>query len=61
MARSSSRPQRTLAIFFLAIIAMYGLVALAGSWKPAWCRGDARGGSARQWNHGAGHHGGRPP
>jgi preprotein translocase subunit SecD len=35
MARSSSRPQRTLAIFFLAIIAMYALVALAGSWKPA--------------------------
>jgi len=35
MARSSKRPQRTLAIFFLTIIAMYGLVALAGSWKPA--------------------------
>ena len=34
-ARRPARPQRTLAIFFLAIIAMYGLVALAGSWKPA--------------------------
>ena len=34
MARAT-RPSRTLAIFFLAVIAMYGLVALAGSWKPA--------------------------
>ncbi len=34
MARTA-RPSRTLAIFFLGIIVMYGLVALAGSWKPA--------------------------
>ena len=34
MARTA-QPSRTLAIFFLAIIVMYGLVALAGSWKPA--------------------------
>jgi preprotein translocase subunit SecD len=35
MARRTARPQRTLAIFFLGIVVMYGLVALAGSWKPA--------------------------
>jgi preprotein translocase subunit SecD len=35
MARRTARPQRTLAIFFLGILVMYGLVALAGSWKPA--------------------------
>jgi preprotein translocase subunit SecD len=34
MARRS-RPSRTLAIFALAVVAMYGLVALAGSWKPS--------------------------
>ncbi len=34
MARAS-RPSRTLAIFFLGVLVMYGLVALAGSWKPA--------------------------
>jgi preprotein translocase subunit SecD len=34
MARAT-RPSRTLAIFFLGVIVMYGLVALAGSWKPA--------------------------
>jgi preprotein translocase subunit SecD len=35
MARRTASPSRTLPLFFLGIIVMYGLVALAGSWKPA--------------------------
>lgn len=35
MARSTARPGRTLVVFFLAIAIAYGLVALAGTWKPA--------------------------
>ena len=35
MARRTASPARTLTIFFLAIVMLYGLVALAGSWKPA--------------------------
>ncbi|MEZ5095013.1 MAG: protein translocase subunit SecD [Nocardioides sp.] len=34
MARSQSRPGRTLAVFFLGVLITYGLVALAGTWKP---------------------------
>ena len=36
MARSTSAKHagRTLTIFFVAMVIMYGLVALAGSWKP---------------------------
>ena len=34
MARRNS-PMRTLVVFFIGIGVMYGLVALAGSWKPA--------------------------
>ncbi len=34
MARRSN-PLRTLVVFFLGIAVMYGLVAIAGSWKPA--------------------------
>ncbi len=35
MAARRPRPGRTLIIFFLAVAVMYGLVALAGSWKPS--------------------------
>jgi preprotein translocase subunit SecD len=35
MARKTARPGRTLVVFFLAIAIAYGLVALAGTWKPA--------------------------
>ncbi|HWJ82681.1 MAG TPA: protein translocase subunit SecD [Nocardioides sp.] len=34
MAARRPRPGRTLVIFFLGIAVLYGLVALAGSWKP---------------------------
>ena len=35
MARRTARPGRTLVIFFLVVVIAYGLVALAGTWKPA--------------------------
>ena len=35
MAARRHRPGRTLIIFFLGVAVMYGLVALAGTWKPA--------------------------
>ena len=35
MARKTARPGRTLVVLFLTIAIAYGLVALAGSWKPA--------------------------
>lgn len=35
MAKSAKRPLRTLTIFFLGVAVIYGLVALAGNWKPA--------------------------
>jgi preprotein translocase subunit SecD len=35
MADRKNPPGRTLAIFFLGIAILYGLVALAGDWKPA--------------------------
>jgi preprotein translocase subunit SecD len=34
MARKTARPGRTLVVFFLGLAISYGLVALAGSWKP---------------------------
>ncbi|WP_193610436.1 protein translocase subunit SecD [Nocardioides lijunqiniae] len=34
MARKPPRPGRTLVVFFLGTALLYGLVALAGSWKP---------------------------
>jgi preprotein translocase subunit SecD len=34
MARNMVRPGRTLVVFFLVLAIAYGLVALAGSWKP---------------------------
>lgn len=34
MARKTAKPGRTLVVFFLAMAIAYGLVALAGSWKP---------------------------
>jgi preprotein translocase subunit SecD len=34
MARKPNRPGRTLVVFFLGVALTYGLVALAGSWKP---------------------------
>ncbi|MCD4535099.1 protein translocase subunit SecD [Nocardioides sp. cx-169] len=34
MARKQARPGRTLVVFFLGTALLYGLVALAGSWKP---------------------------
>ncbi|MGH3330205.1 MAG: protein translocase subunit SecD, partial [Nocardioidaceae bacterium] len=34
MARNASRPGRTLIVFALAIVVMYGGVALGGEWKP---------------------------
>jgi preprotein translocase subunit SecD len=35
MARKPLRPGRTLVVFFLAVAISYGLVAIAGTWKPA--------------------------
>ncbi|HEY0888232.1 MAG TPA: protein translocase subunit SecD [Nocardioides sp.] len=35
MAAKAYRPGRTLVVFFLALAIAYGLVALAGTWKPA--------------------------
>ncbi len=35
MARGAKRPARTLTIFFLGVAVLYGLVALAGDWKPS--------------------------
>lgn len=35
MARKTARPGRTLVVFFLTVAIAYGLVALAGTWKPA--------------------------
>ena len=35
MATRRARPGRTLIIFFLGMAVLYGLVALAGSWKPS--------------------------
>jgi preprotein translocase subunit SecD len=35
MARSSARPGRTVAVFFIGLAVAYGLVALIGTWKPA--------------------------
>ena len=34
MARKTARPGRTLAVFFLGLAIAFGLVALAGDWKP---------------------------
>lgn len=34
MARKTARPGRTLVVFFLVMAIAYGLVALAGTWKP---------------------------
>jgi preprotein translocase subunit SecD len=34
MARKTARPGRTLAVFFLGLAIAFGLVALAGNWKP---------------------------
>ena len=34
MAAKTSRPGRTLIVFFVGLAIAYGLVALAGSWKP---------------------------
>ncbi|MCW2792793.1 MAG: protein-export rane protein SecD [Nocardioides sp.] len=34
MARKTARPGRTLVVFFLGLAISYGLVALAGTWKP---------------------------
>ena len=35
MARTSARPGRTLTVFGLAMAVLFGLVALAGQWKPS--------------------------
>ncbi len=35
MARNTARPGRTLGVFFLGMALLFGLVALAGSWKPS--------------------------
>ena len=35
MARNSSRPGRTVVVFFAALAAAFGLVAVIGTWKPA--------------------------
>lgn len=35
MAAKAIRPGRTLVVFFLALAIAYGLVAIAGTWKPA--------------------------
>ena len=34
MARKTARPGRTLGVFFLGLAIAFGLVALAGNWKP---------------------------
>ena len=34
MAKKTPRPGRTLLIFGLAIVVLYGLAALGGTWKP---------------------------
>ena len=34
MARKTARPGRTLGVFFLGLAIAFGLVALAGTWKP---------------------------
>jgi preprotein translocase subunit SecD len=34
MARKTARPGRTLVVFFVGLAITYGLVALAGTWKP---------------------------
>ncbi len=34
MARSTARPGRTLVLFLVGIVVLYGLVALNGKWKP---------------------------
>ena len=34
MARKTARPGRTLAVFFVVLAIVYGLVALGGTWKP---------------------------
>jgi preprotein translocase subunit SecD len=34
MARGTARPGRTLVVFFVGLAITYGLVALAGTWKP---------------------------
>jgi preprotein translocase subunit SecD len=34
MARKTARPGRTLAVFFVGLAIAFGLVALAGNWKP---------------------------
>jgi preprotein translocase subunit SecD len=34
MARKTARPARTLTVFFLGLAIAFGLVALAGNWKP---------------------------
>ncbi len=34
MAKKTSRPGRTLIIFFLCVAGLYGLAALGGTWKP---------------------------
>src|SRR3954463_1855604 len=35
MARTSARPGRTVAVFFIVLAIAYALVALVGTWKPA--------------------------
>jgi len=35
MARRTARPGRTLAVFFIAVAIIFGLVAIGGTWKPA--------------------------
>jgi preprotein translocase subunit SecD len=34
MARRTARPGRTLAVFFVVVVIVYGLVAAGGKWKP---------------------------
>ncbi|MCU1438989.1 MAG: preprotein translocase subunit SecD, partial [Naasia sp.] len=34
MARKTARPGRTLLVFLMGVAISYGLVALAGTWKP---------------------------
>ena len=35
MAKKSARPGRTLTVFGLCLVVLFGLVALIGTWKPA--------------------------
>ena len=35
MAARRHRPGRTLIVFFLGVGVLFGLVAIAGTWKPA--------------------------